>query len=751
MVQKQSALNCRDYIALYIKKTYPVVGMHCAGCAHNVEQTLNGIAGVKEANVNLASGSVLVTCDDNLSSMVLAKAVSEAGYELIVAEENKEATQYQYKQAYYKSLARKMILAWILVVPIFLLSMFGGNLPWVNAVVASASLVVLAFCGNGFYVNAIKQLVHKKVSMDTLIALSTFVDYAFSLCGLFMPFLWSRNGGNSPLYFDAAAMIVAFVLFGKVLEERAKQKTGSAIDSLVKLVPQTALVVMADGNEKECRVETLGKGEKIRVRAGESIAVDGVVVEGTTFVDESMMSGEPVPVEKTMGSKVVAGTINGNGSVVVKAQSVGKDTVLSHIIKTVEEAQGSKAPIQRIADKVVAIFVPAVLVVSLLTLLVWLAFGGISCLSQSVISAVSVLVIACPCSLGLATPTAIMVGIGRSAKMHVLFRDAVALETMSKANAVVFDKTGTITEGKLDVVEEEIMLDCLNEELKALMQAEKMSNHPLANSLTIFLNKNYGGAENISVLQFENVSGQGITFSFKGKNYWVGNEKMVSVNGADISSFKIFEASKQEAYTLVCFGEEHRALAVFALQDKLKADSFEMVSVLQKKLGKHIILLSGDRESTTRNIASQLNIEEAVWAAEPQDKDNKIKELQLRGYKVAMVGDGTNDSEALARADVSVAMGKGTDVAINTAQVVLMDNSLGSLVKAFKLSQETVGVIKRNLFWAFIYNVIGIPIAAGVLYPVLHVTLSPIICAAAMAFSSVSVVLSSLTLYTKKI
>ncbi len=738
-------------IALYTKQTFPVVGMHCAGCAHNVEQTLNGIAGVEEANVNLASGSVLVTYDEKLLPETLAKAVSDAGYELIVAKDEKVEVQDQYKRTYYNSLVRKMILAWILVVPIFLLSMFGGNLPWNNAVVALASLVVLVFCGSGFYTNAIKQLLHKKVSMDTLVALSTFVDYVFSLCGLLFPFLWSRNGGNAPLYFDAAAMIVAFVLLGKVLEERAKQKTGSAIDSLIKLVPQTALMVLPNGSEKECPVEKLKKGDKIRVRAGESIAVDGVVVSGTTFVDESMMSGEPVPVEKTMGSQVVAGTINGNGSVVVEARSVGLDTVLSHIIKTVEEAQGSKAPIQRIADKVVAIFVPAVLAVSLLTLVVWLAVGGFSYLSQAVVSAVSVLVIACPCSLGLATPTAIMVGIGRGAKIHVLFRDAVALETMSKADAVVFDKTGTITEGKLDVAEKEILADCSVEELKALMLAENMSNHPLAKSLANFLKTNYGGAENISVSHFENMNGQGITFSFNGKNYWTGNEKMVSANGADTANVKILEASQQKTYTLVWFGEGQKVLAVFALQDKLKADSAEMITILQKDLGKHVTLLSGDRESTTRNIAKQLDIEDAVWAAEPNDKDNKIKELQCQGYKVAMVGDGTNDSEALARADVSVAMGKGTDVAINTAQVVLMDNSLGSLVKAFKLSKETVGVIKRNLFWAFVYNVIGIPIAAGVLYPVLHVTLSPIICAAAMAFSSVSVVLSSLTLYTKKI
>ncbi len=725
--------------------------MHCAGCAHNVEQTLNGIAGVEEANVNLASGSVLVTYDEKLLPETLAKAVSDAGYELVVAKDEKVEVQDQYKRTYYNSLVRKMILAWILVVPIFLLSMFGGNLPWNNAVVALASLVVLVFCGSGFYTNAIKQLLHKKVSMDTLVALSTFVDYVFSLCGLLFPFLWSRNGGNAPLYFDAAAMIVAFVLLGKVLEERAKQKTGSAIDSLIKLVPQTALMVLPDGSEKECPVEKLKKGDKIRVRAGESIAVDGVVVSGTTFVDESMMSGEPVPVEKTMGSQVVAGTINGNGSVVVEARSVGLDTVLSHIIKTVEEAQGSKAPIQRIADKVVAIFVPAVLAVSLLTLVVWLAVGGFSYLSQAVVSAVSVLVIACPCSLGLATPTAIMVGIGRGAKIHVLFRDAVALETMSKADAVVFDKTGTITEGKLDVAEKEILADCSVEELKALMLAENMSNHPLAKSLANFLKTNYSGAENISVSHFENVSGQGITFSFNGKNYWTGNEKMVSANGADTANVKILEASQQKTYTLVWFGEGQKVLAVFALQDKLKADSAEMITILQKDLDKHVTLLSGDRESTTRNIAKQLDIEDAVWAAEPNDKDNKIKELQCQGYKVAMIGDGTNDSEALARADVSVAMGKGTDVAINTAQVVLMDNSLGSLVKAFKLSKETVGVIKRNLFWAFVYNVIGIPVAAGVLYPVLHVTLSPIICAAAMAFSSVSVVLSSLTLYTKKI
>lgn len=726
--------------------------MHCASCAHNVERALKETAGVKEVNVNLASNNVSVVFDDKTNPQVLANAVDNTGFKLIVQNEGNAAADFQ--SNYYRNLKRKTFAAWILSVPIFLISMYGANLPLTNGLVALGAFVVLAYCGNSFYINAVRQLVNRKVSMDTLVAMSTFIDFVFSLSGLLMPSFWGKSGTHSPLFFDAAAMIVAFVLSGKLIEERAKQKTGSAIDSLTSLVPQTAILVMPDGSEKEIPAGNLKNGDKIRIRPGDSIAVDGIVESGATSVDESLMSGESVPVDKNSGCKVIAGTVNLNGSVVVKATGVGNDTFLAGIIKAVEEAQGSKAPAQRIADKVVSCFVPIVLAVSVVTFVAWMAIGGELYFTNAVMSAVSVLVIACPCSLGLATPTAITVGVGRGAKSHILFRDAGSLESLCKSDVVVFDKTGTLTEGKMSVVAENVCPACNDSDLRALYTAEQMSNHPLAKALYAYLHKHHGCTKPMTLSGFSNINGEGVTFEENGKRYWAGNDKLATRVGIDmqnpVSTGGLCGNDVFQSSSLVYFGDTDNILAVFAFKDKLREEAAEVVHKL-KKNGKSIVLLSGDKETVTRQIAAETRINEAVWAATPDGKYNKIKELQEKGCKVAMIGDGTNDSEALAEADISVAMGKGTDVAINAAQIILMDNNLRSLPKAFNLSKETSRVIKRNLFWAFIYNIIGIPVAAGALFPAFNITLSPVFCSAAMAFSSVSVVLNSLTLYTKKI
>lgn len=728
-----------------VKREFPVIGMHCAACAHNVKSALGRVAGVSSASVNLASATATVEYSSPATPESLAKAVSDAGYELSVAEPKQQDIDER-RENYRRRLAKLCIVAWVLAVPIFIASVEWGNIPAVRVAIAVGAAVVIAWPGRDIYKTAARQLLHRQVSMDTLVALSTAADYLFSLSGLLFPSFWERSVGSVPLYFDASAMIVAFVLLGRTLEARATHKTGAALRSLINLSPPIARLVKADGSECDCPVEDLRKGDMVRVRSGESVAVDGVVVDGSTSIDESMMTGEAFPVEKQKGSRVVAGTVcNGSGSIVVRAESVGKDTLLAGIIRTVAQAQASKAPLQKVADKVVAVFVPAVLAAALVTFVVWTAIAGFAELPRAVSCAVSVLVIACPCSMGLATPTAVMAGMGRGAKMHVLFRDAAALETLNKADAIVVDKTGTVTEGHPVVAEAQEYESCDAGVWAALATAERGSIHPVAKALTEYIEKHHSlSSLGDAVCDGEVQEGKGVAFDYKGHHYWAGNALLAKENGADGMEADI------KGQTTVWFGYGNKIIAKFTLRDKLRESSVAAIAAL-KKAGKRIVMLSGDNEQTTEEVAAKLNVDEAVWGALPADKESKIRQLQKEGYTVAMVGDGTNDSEAMARADVSVAMGGGTDVAINAAQVVLMKPDLGCLVNAFKLSHTTVRVIRRNLFWAFFYNTVGIPIAAGILYPAFHLLLSPIISAAAMAFSSVSVVVSSLSLYAKKI
>ena len=585
--------------------------------------------------------------------------------------------------------------------------------------------------------------------MDTLVALSTSIAFLFSLFNTLYPRFWYEQGLEPHVYYEAATVIIAFVLVGKLMEEKAKGKTSMAIRKLMGLQPKTARI-LRDGKEEDILISELKKGDKVSVRPGERVPVDGLIVEGDTFIDESMISGEPIPVGKKLNDKVLAGTINQNGAFVMSAEKVGRETVLAQIIRMVQEAQGSKAPVQRIVDKVTAVFVPTVLAIAILTFIVWMIVGGVDDFSYAMLSAVSVLVIACPCALGLATPTALMVGIGKGAEAHILIKDAVALEQMRKVDTVVLDKTGTVTEGRPTVTGWLHDAGWVNEHKGILYAAELKSEHPLALAIVEELKKD--GNKPAIIDSFESRTGRGIVVTRGGKTYWAGSHRLLNDFGAKVSDLlkSMVEEYERSGKSLVYFGEESMLLAVIVISDKVKPTSIQAVKQMQAE-GKYVVLLTGDGHLTAQNVAGEINANRFIAEALPDDKENVIKELQREGRVVAMVGDGINDSQALARADVSIAMGKGTDIAMDVAMVTLMTSDLLLLPKAFKLSRKTVRLIHQNLFWAFIYNLIGIPIAAGILFPMYGILLNPMIASAAMACSSVSVVLNSLSLNWRKL
>ncbi|WP_288155670.1 heavy metal translocating P-type ATPase [Phocaeicola sartorii] len=732
------------------KKLYPVTGMHCAACAGNVERIVRKQEGVESASVNLAAATLTVTYNpDIVSPQQLKEAVMRIGFDLIIDEDNSVQEQEEAEQSYYGQLKRKTVVAWIFALPVAVLGMFLMNVPGVNWWMLLLSLPVILYSGRSFYMNAWKQALQRTSNMDTLVALSTSIAFLFSLFNTFYPEFWYSRGLEPHVYYEAATVIIAFVLVGKLMEEKAKGKTSTAIRKLMGLQPRTARVVK-DGREEDILIAELQVGDKVSVRPGEQIPVDGVIVGGNTFIDESMISGEPIPVEKKQGDKVLAGTINQNGAFTMTAQKVGKNTVLAQIIRMVQEAQGSKAPVQRIVDKVTAVFVPVVLAVAVFTFLVWIVAGGADDFSYAMLSAVSVLVIACPCALGLATPTALMVGIGRGAESHILIKDAVALEQMRKVDTVVLDKTGTVTEGRPVVTGWLHDAGWQNEHKGILYAAELKSEHPLALAIVEALKKE--GEKPAIIDSFESRTGRGIVVTRGNKTYWAGSHRLLKDFGAEVSGLLqgMVEDYERSGKSLVYFGEGNTLLAVIAISDKIKDTSRQAVKQL-KESGKYIVLLTGDGRLTAQNVAGEIDANRFISDALPADKENVIKELQAEGRVVAMVGDGINDSQALARADVSVAMGKGTDIAMDVAMVTLMTSDLLLLPKAFKLSHKTVRLIRQNLFWAFIYNLIGIPVAAGILFPLYGILLNPMIASAAMACSSVSVVLNSLSLNWRKL
>lgn len=731
------------------KKIYPVLGMHCAGCANNVERTVKGLDGVVNGAVNLAANNLSVEFDSGkITPEQIHEAVKKAGYDLIVEEDNALERQEEEQKERFGKLKMKTIGAWLFSVPVAVLGMFFMHMPYVNFIMLVLSLPVLIYFGNSFYVNAWKQLKIGRSNMDTLVALSTSIAFLFSLFNTFFPDFWYNRGLEPHVYYEAATVIIAFVLLGKLMEEKAKGNTSSAIRKLMGLQPKTARLIK-DGKEEDVLITLLQANDLISVRPGEKIPVDGTVVDGSSYVDESMITGEPIPVEKTSGEHVLAGTINQKGSFTLRVEKTGKETVLAHIIRMVQEAQGSKAPVQRIVDKVTSIFVPTVLGIAILTFVVWMVLGGMDDFSYAILSAVSVLVIACPCALGLATPTALMVGIGKGASNHILIKDAVALERMCKVNTVVFDKTGTLTEGHPSV-SGWLWAQAEDTNYKSiLLSAEQKSEHPLAEAIVEALQ-----AENIqpaTVSSFESMTGRGIKVEVDHEIYWVGSHKLLITFNAEVKDVleDMLTQYEREAKSIVYFGKGNELLAVIAISDQLKPTSLPAIKQL-KANGIYVCMLTGDGHETAQAVAGELDIDRFISDALPSDKEEVVKQLQSEGRVVAMVGDGINDSQALARADVSVAMGRGTDIAMDVAMVTLMTSDLLMLPKAFKLSRQTVKLIRQNLFWAFIYNLIGIPIAAGILFPINGLLLNPMLASAAMAFSSVSVVLNSLSLNWRK-
>ncbi len=734
-------LNIQDIMPNKIaRRNFPVVGMGCASCVARVQNTLKEQKGVANASVSLASNMAQVDYDPaTVSPADLKKAVQAAGYDLIVDgdEDSADDEADSLQEDHFRSLKRDMIFSVILALLIMLLGMGFGDFPYKGCVLLLLATPAVFWCGRRFIGTAWKQARHGSSSMDTLVALSILISYFFSLFNLLFPGVWTGRGLVPHLYFESSSMITAFILIGRVLEERAKHGTTKAIRDLAGLQPKSIHILV---------------GDTLMVKPGERIPVDGEVVEGEGYVDESMLTGEPVASYKEAGSKVWAGTMNQKGSITVRADKVGNETMLSAIVKMVRDAQGSKARIQNLVDKVASVFVPVIIGISILTLVCWLVFSSHDGLTMGLLAMVSVLVIACPCSLGLATPTALTAGIGNGARHGILIKDADSLQVAGEIDCMVFDKTGTLTEGRPAVSDSWWNGSAGEEERAVLLAMERKSEHPLAGAVAAFLEEaDKGGHEGASgldgsaeatVSSFEAVPGHGIKAVYGGKTYYAGNES----SSEDSSEGKSLATKwKTEGKSLIYFRKDSNLVAVLALEDKIKPSSIEAVASL-KALGVETLLLTGDNKDAARHAASLAGISKIKAGVLPQDKEAYIAALQAEGHKAAMAGDGINDSAALAKADLSIAMGGGSDIAMDTAMATIVSSDLRKTADLIKLSRRTSKIIKENLFWAFIYNVLAIPVAAGVLYPAFGFTLSPTIASACMALSSVCVVTNSLRL-----
>ncbi len=731
-----------------VTQTFPVLGMTCASCASSAESIVTHQEGVVNASVNYATGNLIVEFLSNVTNAEnLRKAVQGVGYDLLIEDEsNQQESLEAIHEKKFKELKSKTIWAVIFSLPVVVIGMFFMDMPYANEIMWAFSTPVVLWLGRDFFVNAYKQAKHRKANMDTLVALSTGIAYVFSVFNMLFADFWHQRGLHAHVYFEAAAVIIAFILLGKLLEEKAKGNSSSAIKKLMGLQPKTVVVIQANGTEKQTAIENVKVNAVILVKPGEKIAVDGMVISGNSYVDESMLSGEPVPVLKKENEKVFAGTINQKGSFQFKAVKVGKETMLAQIIKMIQDAQGSKAPVQKLVDKIAGIFVPVVMGIALLTFIVWMIFGGDNALVQGLLAAVTVLVIACPCALGLATPTAIMVGVGKGAEQGILIKDAESLELAKKVDAIILDKTGTITEGRPQVTGIQWMNN--DDSTKAiLLSIEKQSEHPLAEAVVKYLN----GVESILLSNFESITGKGAKADYNIESYFVGNKKLLFENNISIPEELQHQADEWSklSKTVIWFSDSKQALSVIAISDKIKETSAQAILEIQD-MGIDLFMLTGDNEATAKAIAEQTGVKHYKAEVLPQHKADFVKELQEQGKTVAMVGDGINDSTALATADVSIAMGKGSDLAMDVAKMTIISSDLTKIPQAIKLSKQTVATIKQNLFWAFIYNLIGIPIAAGILYPINGFLLNPMIAGAAMAMSSVSVVSNSLRLKWKK-
>jgi Cu+-exporting ATPase len=720
-----------------------VSGMSCAGCVASVENAIKNVDGVLVANVNFAEHTA--TVEGDVTADVLVKAIQDAGYDaaqLIGAEDESEKEAAE--MSYYRQLLKKAAFAGVVGAPQFVFGMAGmlpgfgdtsGRLFWLG--IGLLTVMVLVYSGGHFFTGAWKSAKNHNANMDTLIALGTGTAWLYSMVIIANPALVPSMAQHA--YFEAAAIIIALINLGSALEMRARGKTSEAIKRLIGLQPKTARVIR-DGIELDVAIEDVGLDETLRVRPGERIAVDGVIIDGHSSIDESMLSGEPIPVEKLVGDEVVAGTINKMGSFMFQAKRIGKDTALSQIVEMVRTAQSSKPAIGRLVDRVSAIFVPSVLIVAVLTFLAWFNFGiGDQVLTLAIVTTMTVLIIACPCALGLATPISIMVGVGKAAEFGVLIRNGDALQLAGKLDTVILDKTGTVTEGRPSVTSVVVMDDWTEDRLLQWAGSiEQGSEHPLAEAIVIAAKEKDLAV--LSVEQFFAIAGKGVEATIEGKPVLLGNRKLMSERDIDIEAL---ESPAREltlvAQTPMFIAVDNKAAGIISVSDAIKPDSKAAIQRMHE-LGLKIVLLTGDNQETANAVAKQVGIDEVIAEVLPQDKADKIAGLQARGERVGMVGDGINDAPALARADVGFAIGTGTDVAIESADITLMRGSLHSVVDAVAISKATVRNIKQNLFGAFIYNSLGIPLAAGVLYPLMGLLLNPMIAGGAMAMSSLTVV-----------
>ena len=768
-------------------KTYKIKGMNCASCASIIEKTLKKTEGVNNIEVNYATETAKISFDESKTNPnQLSKKIEKLGYTIdtplantsislsaneMGMSESEHTAHLGLNQSKQEKLVeiKKMKMKVISAIPLAVISIFimGWDIlaqykavPEMNFIIKEffnfllplMATYMLFVVGKPYLLGFYRFLRYGRANMDTLIGIGTSAAFLYSLAISIFGNMLRSFINVEHTYYDVVIVVITFISLGKYLESRSKLKTGDAIEKLLNLQAKTALVIR-DGEELEIQVAEVIHGDLIIIKPGAKIPVDGIITEGSSFIDESMVTGEPMPAKKKVGDNVVAGTINTNGSFTFKATKVGSETLLAQIIKMVEDAQGSRAPIQALADKISAIFVPIVLVLAFITLGLWLLIGSGSlgfahALSFGLVSFVGILVIACPCALGLATPTAIIVGVGKGAKEGILIKDAETLEKLHKVDTVVVDKTGTITIGKPTLVDVKNSSDFKNEELISLLASlEKKSEHPIAQAVV-----NYAQEKNIKleeVSNFESIHGKGIKGLIKGIEYFAGNLKLIADLGI------VFDVSKVEEFTVqgktpIMLATREKVLGFFMVADEIKAESKKAVSDLHK-LGIRVVMLTGDDEKAAKYMASLVGIDEVVAHVLPENKLEKIKEFQTQGRIVAMAGDGVNDAPALAQADVGIAMDTGTDVAIESAGITLLHGDISKLVKAIKLSKITMRGIKQNLFWAFFYNIIGIPLASGIFYPIFGWLLNPVFAGLAMAFSSVSVVSNSLRIKTKKL
>jgi Cu2+-exporting ATPase len=742
------SINDAGYKVSVIRNTYPVLNMSCASCAVSAESMVKSVPGVIQASVNYGTGNLFVEFIPGVTDMpTIQKAIQSIGYDLLVEEsEWMEESLEAIHQQKYRELKKRTILAVIFALPVFLIGMFFMHMPYANIIMWVFTTPIIFWLGKDFFIHAWKQAKHGSANMDTLVALSTGIAYLFSVFNMLFPQFWEARGLEAHVYFEAAAVIIAFILLGRLLEEKAKGNTSDAIKKLAGLRPDTVTIITPEGMEKTESIQNIQKGNILLARPGERIAVDGKVIEGNSYVDESMLSGEPVPVLKSVNDKVFAGTINQKGSFRYVAEKLGSETMLARIMEMVKNAQGSKAPVQKLVDKIAGIFVPLVIGISILSLIIWIFLGGDNGITHGLLAAITVLVIACPCALGLATPTAIMVGIGKAAEKGILIKDAESLEKAIQINALVLDKTGTITEGNPHVTNI-VWLNDDNSSEGILLSLEKYSEHPLAEAVVKYFEK----AAPQPVEAFESITGKGVKGNSGGKWYYAGNQTLLKEKGIIISDKLIEKAAQwqEEAKTVIWFADESNALAVLAIADKIKENSAAAIQLVKNR-GIEVFMLTGDNAATAASIAKQTGIEHYKAEVLPEEKASFIQSLQEQGKITGMVGDGINDSTALATADLSIAMGRGSDIAMEVAGMTIVSSDLAKIPEALKLSGQTIQTLRQNLFWAFIYNIIGIPLAAGVLYPVNGFLLNPMIAGAAMALSSVSVVTNSLRLKWKK-